>query len=111
MIQPGVNVTKANAYAVLAPGLGVNFTKAGAYVPLAPSPIQPGVNVTKANAYAVLAPLLGLNVTKAVVYGFLGAGFPLGITLKVVVKGVKRIRKMNVCDLEPMPKPDPPWWN
>ena len=49
----GINVSKLNAYAVLAP--------------------IPGINVSKLNAYAVLAPKPGLNVSKLVAYAVLNA--------------------------------------
>jgi len=71
MIQPGVNVTKSNAYAVLAPVLGAGLTKSLAYAPLGPSPLQFGVNISKAIAYAIVAPLEGENVTKTLAYSIL----------------------------------------
>lgn len=50
----GVNVSKANAYAVLTTPSGLVATKANAYAVLTP---KSGNNVTKANAYAVLVPV------------------------------------------------------
>ena len=103
-IQPGVNVTKANGYAVLAPLAGIDFTKAAGYAPLGPSPIQPGVNVTKAGAYAVLAPMHGENFTKTVVYSLL---FTRPLTLKVLMRGVKRVPVCFPEDLEQGPASKP----
>jgi hypothetical protein len=51
-INAGVNISKFNGYAVLAPNPGVDITKFGAYAVLAP---LAGVDVTKFGAYAVLA--------------------------------------------------------
>jgi hypothetical protein len=49
----GVNVSKANLYAVLTPPAGVGVSKANLYAALTP---PAGVGVSKANLYAVLYP-------------------------------------------------------
>lgn len=48
----GVNVSKANVYAVLSPPVGVSVSKANLYAVLNR---PPGVSLSKANLYAVLA--------------------------------------------------------
>ena len=88
-IPAGINVSKANLYAVLLPG----------------SVIPAGINVSKANLYAVLSPgsviPAGINVSKANLYAVLG-GAPLVAPLaglRVTLRGVKRIRKSAAPEL------------
>ena len=50
-INSGVNISKANAYAVVSIPAGVNISKANAYAVVS---IPAGVNISKASAYAVL---------------------------------------------------------
>lgn len=52
-INTGVNVSKVNGYAVLAPPAGVSVSKAVVYAVLGP---PAGVSVSKTSAYAVLYP-------------------------------------------------------
>jgi hypothetical protein len=70
-INPGVNVSKVNAYAVLDKPKGVNVTKANVYVVLNQPVAGSGVNVSKVNVYAVLDRPKGVNVSKAGAYAVL----------------------------------------
>jgi hypothetical protein len=67
----GVNVSKANLYAVLSPPAGVNVSKANLYAVLSP---PAGVGVSKANLYAVLyptpsSPALPMSARAQVLFG------------------------------------------
>jgi hypothetical protein len=79
-IPAGINVSKANLYAVLSPG----------------AVIPAGINVSKANVYAVLAPAPPPPP-------------PVPITLaglRVILRGVKRVRKGQEAEVCNCPEPE-----
>lgn len=72
----GVNVSKANLYAVLQSATGANVPKAGFYAALS---LPESNYVSKAQLYAAMGSLAGLNVSKANLYAALAPpnnGFP-----------------------------------
>jgi hypothetical protein len=62
----GINVSKANLYAVVTPATGIDVSKANLYAVV--STAQKGVDVYKLLAYAVVGLRAGVDVSKALAY-------------------------------------------